>query len=319
MRPFRKPNVKNLKQSLKEELLKFLNEELGVNIDVDNLSKFIINYLKDKEYGQILINKEQLPELKNVNINKIIIDYNKTGISDYLDIKKSQITNDGAILYFHLDGLDYNSIYHEINHALQFFVLGKERSKLQLTTIKAVNIAKLFAQKNKEITEYFSQLIYRSTEQEINSEVVGVYGELMTHLRNKGWEKGQLSNDDNFKVIFEQYVKNSKPYDNALHMIKFNVFELFDANNLRGADNYDVRVYFTFMQDIMRSRPFYSGIIDFFRLIKDLLTYKYRQIFNVDILSEEQVNSLMKKYQLFINKQGEKLRRKLFRLFDLFL
>jgi len=301
------------------ELVQLLVESLGVNIDVDILSKFLIDYLKDKKYDQHIINKNQLLELNKVNINKIIIDYSDKNQVDYFDIKKSRKTNDGEVLYFHFDDLNPNSIYHEINHALQFFIMGKERNKEQLTSIKASRISRIFIDKNNEVIKRFSDLIYKSTEQEINSEVSGLYGELITHLRNKGWKKGQFKNDEHFKLIFEQYVNNSEAYNIALNMINYNIFEEFDIKNLIGIDDYDKRVYFTIMQDVIKSKPFYSGILDLFRLFKELLTYKYNQMFNVNILTEEQVNSLMKKYQLFINKQGEKLKRKLFRLYYLFL
>ena len=296
-----------------------LLEKLGVNVDVSTLSKFLINYLEDKKYGQYELTKEQLPQLKNVNINKIIIDYNKTGKSYYLNNRKSQIINEGAILCFHFDGMNYNSIYHEINHALQFFVLGKERSKEQLTYIKAANISKTFAKNNKETIEYFSQLIYRSQEQEINSEVAGIYGQLSTEMEKMGWKKGNIQDIDKFKIVFETYIKNSTVYDNASFMINFNIFELFNPNKLVGSDNYDIRIFFTFMQDIIRKKPFYKGILDFFRIIWNYYSYNIRKTFNINILSEQQVNSLMKKYQIYINKQGEKLRRKLFRLYELFI
>ena len=144
----------------------------------------------------------------------------------------------------------------------------------------------------------------KSSEPELNSAVAGTYGKLKYKLEDKGWEKGMFENDKEFRTWFTENIKNTKSYANSIIMINYNIFEEF--KKLKGITDYQKKVYFTIYQN--------------------LIGYTERKVSTnpamrtkVVVSSEQQVNSLMKKYQNFINKQGEKLRRKLFRLYDLFL
>ena len=142
----------------------------------------------------------------------------------------------------------------------------------------------------------------------------------MTHLKKQGWKKGMFANDDNFPKWFTDYIKSTNSYNESKKMINYDVFKEFDINSLNGVEEYDKRVFFTVMEE--------SGnyIIRLNLMDKIKYLWNYWKLISTDrldigynILTSEQVNSLMKKYQMFINKQGEKLRRKLFRLYDLFL
>ena len=74
-----------------QELKQLIKEELGIHNDVNNLSDYIINYIKDKHYDIYTFTENQLPKLNKVKIDKIIVNYtNKENVS-YFDIKKSQI------------------------------------------------------------------------------------------------------------------------------------------------------------------------------------------------------------------------------------
>ena len=103
-------------------------------------------------------------------------------------------------------------------------------------------------------------------------------------------------------------------------MIHYNIFKEFDNSNLKGVDNYDKRIFFTIMEE-SKNYIIKLNLIDKIKYLWNFfkLTSTNRLDIGYNILTEEQVNSLMKKYQLFINKQGEKLKRKLFRLYYLFL
>ena len=304
-----------------QELIQTLNEVLGSNMDVNTLSDFIFNFLENKEMGQYTLTTNQLPKLRKIKINKIIINYTHQKQPSYFDIKKSQITNNGAVLYFNFNKNDISDdIYHEVNHALQFFVLGKERTANKLRPIEASKYSRRFIKNNKDIIDIFIDILDKSTESEINSQISGVYGKLMTHLKKQGWKKGMFSNDDNFPKWFTDYIKSTNSYNESKKMINYDVFKEFDINTLNGVEEYDKRVFFTVMEE--------SGnyIIRLNLMDKIKYLWNYWKLISTDrldigynILTSEQVNSLMKKYQMFINKQGEKLRRKLFRLYDLFL
>ena len=314
-------NEQQFKMFIEDKVFQMLNEKLGANIDVDILSKFLINYLKDKQYGQYAINKNQLPELENVKINKIIIDYNDKSQASYFDIRKSKKTNNNTILFFNIINNNLlEDIPHEVNHALQFFMLGKRKTADRLRPIEASNFSRRFIKKNREVVDKFVDILDRSIESEINSKVSGIYGELKSLLEQQGWTKRMIKNNQQFNNWFSEYIKNTDGYKTSIIMIHYNIFKEFDNSNLKGVDNYDKRIFFTIMEE-SKNYIIKLNLIDKIKYLWNFfkLTSTNRLDIGYNILTEEQVNSLMKKYQLFINKQGEKLRRKLFRLYDLFL
>ena len=166
-----------------QELKQLIKEELGIHNDVNNLSDYIINYIKDKHYDIYTFTENQLPKLNKVKIDKIIVNYtNKENVS-YFDIKKSQTTNQGAVLYFTIINGDIKEdVYHEMNHALQFFVLGKERSEKMIDYLIASDISKKVVKRNENIIDYFKDLMDRSKESEINATVSGTYSILKHKL-----------------------------------------------------------------------------------------------------------------------------------------
>ena len=122
--------MNNIINSTKSNLQQLIKEELGIYEDVKVLSDFLINYIKGKKYGEYTLIKNQLPQFKRINIDKIIIKYNNKEEASYFDVKNSQITNQGAILYFGIVNRDLEEdIHHEVNHAIQFFILEKEKSE----------------------------------------------------------------------------------------------------------------------------------------------------------------------------------------------
>lgn len=303
------------------ELIKLLQEKMGVNPDVDLLSPFLFNYVKDKSHGIYNISSNELPKLSKVKIDKIIINYTDKEQSSYFDVKKSKKTNNGAILYFNfVDKNLLEDIPHEINHALQFFILGKKRTANRLSPIEAGNFSKRFIKKNREIIDEFIKILDLSTESEINAKVSGIYGELKLTLEQQGFKVGTIENSQKFRDNFTNYIKSTDGYKSAIQMINYDIFKEFNNINLKGVEEYDKRIFFTVMEE---SGNYITrlNLIDKIKYLWNFfsLTSTNRLDIDYNILTIEQVNSLMKKYQLFINKQGEKLRRKLFRLYDIFI
>lgn len=312
-----------------------ISENLGVNNDVKTISNFLFDKIKTFRPGTHTITKNDLPNLEVIDISKLIINitsknYN-SGIIGGFNVSKSKKTNDGIVGYFHFNGQpSKNIIAHEATHLLQFDKLGYNKTKIKhqkdLTLPRvAKDTLPLFTGKlsdvEKDIFEDFFYLLYLSTDDEIFARVTQLYPSIESlKQKNKPYED-VLNNADNVedKNFITKYL-NTNSVENTIK----NSGVMSDANKLI---NYDIFKEFGRISE-EKTILFFSLIKHFEKDysnhqlsrmvlgIKTILKYLHIKFLpqSVIIISEDQTLSLMKKYNDKFKTQGEKLKRKLYRL-----
>jgi len=269
----------------------YLCERLGVNEDVHILSEFLYNKLKDENKNKVVIEKD-FPENISFKIKKIIIEF-KSDV-DYnasFNKSRSKLTEDGYILYliFNREGNLMDNLYHEFTHVIKF-------DKLTIKKIKGFN-------SNVDASDYFDKkkfkrligCIYMSDESEINAAVAEFYSKISKFFKS--------SNNTNKSVLFKSYIKNLDRYSDEL--INYNIFE--DLENISDKD----KLYF--FRKFTKIRNIYKESDN-----KLLIAYKLIKMFILDKPDNRiTLYYAMCSLQRFINKQGEKLKLKTHKLYDL--
>lgn len=155
-----------------------IKEELGVHGDVKTLAEFLHNYFSGKSdvlsddalkkfknkdiswekyqdleteiqkgkhipKGKKVFKSEELPILKDLKIDKLIVDYDPKsfmggkGTNAYFNSGKSYVTDKGVVGYLKFISVpQISTIYHELTHVLQFYKVGDKKWLLNLNQLK---------------------------------------------------------------------------------------------------------------------------------------------------------------------------------------
>lgn len=288
--------MKTQRTLIVEQILK---ETVGINEDVVILSDFVYHLLvKNNSNSLIKITQSELPELNKIKIKELII--NRTPKSEvtykknYLDIEKSFIHSDGhySIVLYLMD-IDKETIYHEINHVLQLILKDKVNNIKSMYNIKSVTTSA--ANFNDVNMEDFIDKLQKSKESEINSLITETYPLIQ-----------YINNQDEFITI----IKNSNAYLISQELIEYNIIDGF-----KNCDEFYRGVFFELIPHI---RKLYNKN----ESINSLTDWMKRQIENynnayIEPPLTEITEKIMLRYQKYINKQGNKLQHKLFKLYSL--
>jgi hypothetical protein len=272
-------------------------ERLGINEDVELLS----NYLKSK-IGSISIVIDNIPLKLSKPINKIFITIiNKKESIASFDIKRSNLTDSGWNLYFNFQtNPTIDIISHEVNHAYQFIMKGREKSIQTLNKIKAsrhsLNFLP-FGQRNGKLNEVVD-LIYYLNDAEINSFVVEIYADIKELSKRYKIDK----------ETFTKLIEKSEPY---------NICKFVDSINLSSYLN-DISIdnkikFFSILKE--KEKELKNGETNF----KQKIVKLFKMIFHTNTKSMENIEleATIKKWDNYFKSQSNKLRKKLFRLYDL--
>ena len=290
-----------------------INEMLGINDDVSMLSEYLFEILSKNTENKVVINGEDLYTDK-LFINKIIIKritlkYEKAEI----DLNKSEITDTGLILYLniHKNATIYKeTLYHELNHALQFYFKNKEVSLNKLKSFKAFQQANIFIE-----NEYLKELVfYFYLENEIDSLVNETYVYILKNIQK--YDKTILN--DKLKELFDFYLKKSNAY------LYYNYLK-----------NYDPKRYYTVDLEIMsKFLNFYKELNNTFRKNnKESFITKFKMILNIiyitfnknkyitypELYDKEKIRNMLDGFKPNFDKLSDKLIKKLGKLYDLVL
>lgn len=278
---------------------KLLMEASGINDDVITLSDFLFNDLKNSNLAigeNIIYDDLDLPILKSVNIIElvvVIVAYENYVRGEFSLDHSTETENNNYKILIRISEITQETIYHEINHVLQFILKGKESSLKQEYYNKSYQTASRVI--NQPPFKYFIDLIYFSQEGEINSLVAETYP-LIKNIKSK---RDAVNT-----------VKRSNAHQVAKSLINYNIFEEF-----KDLDEYDVGVFFELIKTINRSTMEKFDKDVFIEKIVPIIQDIYKG--NLDAPYVEVTENRMKNNQRKINLQGEKLRRKLFRLLSL--
>jgi len=261
----------------------FLTEKLGISSDVLYLIRFLLPKLNGKD--TIIDN---IPDDLSFKINKMFIKF--TNKNSGFDISRSKLTENGFNLYIILNNkYDIKStLYHELTHVIKYQSLVKKNIKL---------LSKNYKYENKNFDNLL-YLLYCSDESEINAKVAEIYSKIEDEING-------MSNFISKKEIFSSYIKhNLNDSDNPKILINYDIFE-----DLKNVSNYDKIKFFKYISDINKIKKNYNN--KFIQFIMCVINDKTN-------LDEMDLDIIMIRTQHYINSQGEKLLKKITKLYDLY-
>jgi hypothetical protein len=293
-------NIQNFNQ------FNLLIERLHINKDVDEYS--------DKIYDLILNSNKlnfkftDLPSKLNIKELIINIKVMKPGLSGQLDLNKSKKTESGWIIYIDLKkGFSLFTLKHEMNHALRLTLVGKDVMIKNLNYIKSGSIFSLA--KNGDV-DRFLYLMYLANDEEINAKIMETNGFIKEVM--KKWQVDKISKSD-----FEYIIKSSDAYRQANELISFSSDKLFK----NWKQNDINKLFYTLEENKSELDSIQGGRFSKLKLIiksfKDVLSNKM-ELSQVDDKVYKPKKG-KKFYDDWIPKQGQKLKKRIYSLYDLYI
>ena len=282
----------------------FLYERLHIKKEIDEYSEEIYDDIYKSEVKKVKFNN--LPINLNIyELNIQIVDFLFFKSNGFLDSNKSFKSKNGWVIYIKLKR-DFSilTLKHELNHAYRLTVIGKENVMKNLNHINSKNI--FLNIKNSEL-EYFFSLLYFANDEELNSKVIETHGDIKDSMKQYGVDK--LTNDQ-----FRELIINTEGYAIAQMLINFKCSKIFtklSENNINKMFYY-LEENKTELDKIQISK--FRSIKMFIKMFKD--QYLNNTSFDFEDVDIYKPRKGIKFYDNWINKQGEKLKRRLLSLND---
>jgi len=278
-------------------------EMLHINKEIDEYSDKIWRVISDSDKSKFIF--DDLPN--KLNISKLFINIKdmKPGLSGQVDLNKSKKTNNGWNIYINLKrDFSLYTLKHELNHALRLTLIGKDKMIKNLNYIKSQNIFTF--SKNREM-DYFFHLMYLANDEEVNAKVMETNG-LIKEVMIK-WGVDKLSKND-----FDYIIKSSDAYRVSNELISFrcdSVFKNWDKNNLNKLFSIleENKIELDRIQD---SR--FSKLKMLVKTFRDI--FQNRTSFNIEDKNIYNPKRGKKFYDTWIPSQGEKLKKRLYKLYE---
>jgi len=287
----------DMKNNKTTELRNFiLNERLGINDDIIKISNDI--------YDSILNKKSDIIAPKNnIKIEKIHINYfnDNSSTKASFNINKSNLSK--IILNINTNyNISVDTIRHELNHALQFLFVGKDKSIRDYSRIKAIESSTFISPKDSQIFQNFLMYKYFSDKSEINSYIYNLEYELRD-LYNE--------NKDYFLQNYEFFLKTTTVYSVFEYIKNYDIYELkqLDSDILIKyiniiEDNYDFIIKHN------------SKLSYFIRSIYQII-FKKKYLNNLTIKISN-INDYLNKQRKIQNESVDYMFSKMLKLYDLF-
>lgn len=276
-----------------------ISERLGINQDVEMLTNYLSKIIKNKS---IIISGDNIPIKLSKPINKIVIDiiYSQK-VEGRFNITKSRLTEKGWDLYF---GFKPNPtidlIFHEVQHAFKFIMMGKEKSLEELRKIKA------------------SKKTWSTLPGGIKSEKLNTIVDLIYYLDNSEIDSLVAETYADIKELSKKYKIDKPTFINLVESsYSMRICEFVDNLNL---DSY--------LSDISKETKnlFFSLLKDQEKRLKELhkrtfmekLKFAIKNLFKgISLLKESELDSQIIKWERHFKNQSDKLKRKIWRTWDL--
>lgn len=278
-----------------------IKERLHIHEELSNYSDKIYNIIK-KSNGKKF---EFLDLPKKLNIYKLVINIKDTLLNNgEIDLDKSNKTSKGWIIFINLK-TDFKqfTLNHELNHALRLTLIGKER---MIKNLNYINSKGMFSKLNNFEINRFFYFIYLSNDEEINARVSEVNGYIKDILRETNIN---IKKDD-----FIYIIKTSDAYRISEELINFNCednFKSFNKNQLN-------KFFYMFEENKKTLDKIYKSKFKvFFKILKDMLSNKINFHIDDEYIYNPDKNCIF--YNKWINKQGLKLKKRLYSLYDLYI
>lgn len=280
-------------------------ERLHINKEIDDYSDKIYPMISNSNKSNFEFT--DLPT--NLNISKLTINIKdmSPGVIGQLDLNKSKETKTGWII--HIDLKKEFNLYvlkHELNHALRLTLIGKDKMIKNLNYIKSQNIFTFSNSKDNEM-DYFFYLMYLANDEEINSKVMETNG-FIKEIISK-WEVNNLSKDQ-----FDYIIKSTDAFKQSNELINFkcdDLFKKYDENKLNKLF-YILEENKSELDRIQDSR--FSKLKSIIKTFKEI--FINRTGFNKDDKNIYKPKKGKNFYDTWIPSQGQKLKKRIYSLYD---
>lgn len=277
----------------------FITEKLGINKDVEAISNYLHKIIKNRT---IVIEGSDIPVKLTKPINKIVVNmlYNQKREAAF-NVTRSKLTERGWDLYFEFKpNPSPDLIFHEVNHAFKFIMMGKEKSLKELNKIIASNKSWSFLPGNlkSEKLNIIVELIYYLDNSEIDSMITGTYADIK-----------ELSKESKIdKSTFIELVNSSEP----MKISKF-VDNLNLESYLSDIPKETKKLFFALLKE-HESRLKKAPELTFIEKIKSII----KDIFSgTSHLKDDDLDIQIRKWDKYFHLQATKLKRKIWRTWDL--
>ena len=297
-----------------------LTEKLGVNNDIKNITEKIYDLIKDTKKSKLKFNGDIFDTTK-IKINSIeicLFDFESAGTFESSD---SKITEKGIDIFLNINKnyVTKETIIHELNHALEFYMIGKDKF---IDNSKFLKIHKLSLKFIHDIRiEKFFELVYYSEESEINSYITESFYEIKDNIASTIDNINIDFTINEYNKLFDFYYKNCMMFkiSKELSSFDFKEFEKLNSNNLVMFFN-DLKDKNDLIDEIRISKSKFKSIL---YSIKDIFNNKYftDSYYNkIDkSVTIENLNDILNQYNKRFKIASEKIVKRLSKLYDLIL
>ena len=278
--------------------------------------------------GKKVFTSEDLPSLKDLKIDKLVIDYNPKsilggkGTNAFFNSGKSYITDKGVVAYLKFIALpSISTIYHELTHVLQFYKIGGKGMASRLKPVKSTGFSSGFVKKGLtkeqlDVLELFCYLVYQSSDMEITAKTTETYATVKNRIGKHHPSTRIKMDDEEEEALVTKLIKDSYGWKVSNIMINYDIFEQF-----KQLDEDTTINFFSHVHDFNKFIKLHDkGWPRFVEIVKTIFKIMYISHTNdVKRISEDEVIKMMKEFNQFINGQGIKLRKKLGKIYAHFI
>jgi len=314
----------------------FINEKMGVSEDSEILSEFLIQYLDIFEPDNIYlfisdIDQVNENEIKDVKIIQKLPKLSKkiyklyVECSDNIDFNieasfESRLSfnhEKGYVLFFKFtfdesveEKIKKYNIYHETLHSVQFMNMGDDMKYIPENVI--INIMRHV--KKSDVYNEFMDLLYLTVKVEQGAFIQQLYGKLKYKKNIQSIEDLKKYYDE--KELYEfEYVYDLATVD--LNDLFYSTFINKDGVEEDSTNVFEMLIFFSILKKVSKithNSNSLEGIQDF---LKYLVENNNIELEEKEVISQEELNATIKYYTKYFNKTGQKMIRKINKIFPL--
>ena len=279
-----------------------IKERLHIDIDMDVYSDKIYKIIKESNENKFVF----FDTPGNINKLTILLTDDIKGYGE-LNLNNSYDTENGWYIEILLKS-DFllDTLKHELYHALRLTLLNKDKIIKKLNYLKSGNI---FSNKKYKNIEFFMYMLYLASDEEINAKIQEFHG----HIK-------EIMNEFNISKLnseqFKSMLMMSRSYEISNELLNFDIYD-----NFKNWDENKINKFFYILEDNKKEldkiedNKWFKKVRLILKSIKD----NFKNSYNIDLYSDDYIykaNKDIKYYEKYFKRQGNKLKRKLSKLFD---
>lgn len=277
----------------------YILERLHINNDVDKYSSEIYSIMKNSNDSIFIFDNIPL----NMNIIKLTIRLENISDMGFLNLDKCKKTKNGWIIEIVLrEDFKLSTLEHELFHTLRLTLLEKDKVIRNLNYIRSFNI---FNEKEHPEIMDFLEIVYLSNDEEINAKI----------HEFDGYVKSIIGDQRITKEEFKTLIISSDILNICNLLINFkcdNLFKKYDSNKLN-------KMFYLLEENKNKlDRYEISKFRKFIYMINRIFSKNY---YKPQIVDNRVYMPIKGKsfYDDWISKQGQKLKNRIYSLYDRYI